>query len=286
MTASRTAPAPPTDLADARARLERALGGLPGGVVVALSGGTDSALLLWAAARVLGPERVVAATSRSESLAGAELDAAAAQARAAGVRHVVLQGSELDIEAFRLNAPDRCFHCKDHLYGELARLAAAEGLAHVLDGTNADDVGDHRPGLAAAREHGVRSPLLEAGLTKPWVRAVSRDYGLETWDKPAEACLSSRFPYGHEVTREGLRRVEQAERVLKDLGFRTVRVRVHDPVARIEVPLADLPALLAPGIRERVVEGVKAAGFGYVALDAEGFRSGSLNEALRPRVGA
>ena len=139
----------------------------------------------------------------------------------------------------------------------------------------------YRPGLAAARGLGVRSPLLEAGITKTWVRALSKEYDLQTWDKPADACLSSRFPYGTEVTAEGLDRVYRAERVLKDLGFRTVRVRVHDPVARIEVPPADLPALLADGVREKVVAGVKAAGFAYVALDIEGFRSGSLNEPLR-----
>jgi uncharacterized protein len=253
---------------------------LPAGAVVALSGGTDSALVLRLAVEAWGAGLVVAATSRSESLAPEELADAAALAREAGVEHVVGRGSELGIEAFRKNAPDRCFHCKDHLYAALTALAEARGLPQVLDGANADDLGDHRPGMRAALGHGVVSPLLEAGLTKPWVRALARARGLRVWDKPADACLSSRFPYGTEVTAEGLDRVRRAERALKDLGFLTVRVRVHDPVARIEVPASDLPALLAPGVRERAIEGVRAAGFAYVAMDLEGFRSGSLNEVL------
>jgi uncharacterized protein len=237
------------------------------------------------AARTWGPEQVVAVTSRSESLPTEELEAARAQAAAAGVEHVVLRGSELEIDAFRRNAPDRCFHCKNHLFEQLARVAAERGLPQVLDGTNADDAGDHRPGLAAAARHGVVSPLLAAGLTKHWVRELSRAHGLATWDKPAEACLSSRFPYGTEVTAEALGRVERAERHLKALGFGTVRVRVHDPVARIEIPREDIPALLAEDVWEQAVRGVKAAGFRYVSLDLEGFRSGSLNEALRESRG-
>jgi uncharacterized protein len=253
-----------------------------GGALVALSGGADSALLVSLAREALGTGRVLAATSRSESLPPGELDDAREQAAGAGVEHVVLAGHETDLEGFRRNGPDRCFHCKDALYGELATLALSRGFAVVVDGTHADDLEGHRPGHAAALRHGVRSPLLECGLGKLWVRAVSRRRGLSTWDKPSEACLSSRFPYGTEVTPEGLARVARAEQVLKTLGLRSVRVRVHDPVARIEVPLDALPALLEPGVRERVVEGIKAAGFAYVALDLEGLRSGSLNEVLRP----
>lgn len=152
----------------------------------------------------------------------------------------------------------------------------------MVDGANADDVGDHRPGLAARERHRVRSPLLEAGLTKPWVRAVARELGLPWWDKPAESCLSSRFPYGTAITHEGLARVRDAEEVVRALGFRVVRVRVHDTVARIEVPSEDVPALLAAGLRDRVVTGLKALGFVYVTVDVEGFRSGSMNETLRP----
>jgi pyridinium-3,5-biscarboxylic acid mononucleotide sulfurtransferase len=281
-----TRPAAPRDAAEAEDRVLAWLGAHPGGAVVALSGGADSALLLSLAAEALGPGAVIAATSRSESLPAEELADARAQAANAGVEHVVLKGSETEIEAFRRNGPDRCFHCKDHLYGEMTELARSRGLAHVYDGTNADDVEGHRPGFAAGQRHGVRSPLLECGLTKPWVRAVSRRRGLATWDKPSEACLSSRIPYGTEVTPETLDRVERAERALKALGFRTVRVRVHDPVARIEVPTEDLPALLQPGVRERAIAGVRAAGFAYVALDLDGYRSGSLNEPLRPPEGA
>jgi uncharacterized protein len=278
--------APPADVGEARRRAERAVAELEGGGVVALSGGTDSALVLALAARAWPEGRCVAVTSRSESLVPRELDDARAQAEAAGVPHVVLRGSEVDLDAFRRNTPDRCFHCKDSLYAAARALADERGLAWVLDGTNADDVSDHRPGIGAARRHGVRSPLLEAGLTKPWVRALARALDSPWWDKPSESCLSSRFPYGTEITREGLARVAAAEEVVKALGFRVVRVRVHDPVARVEVPPEDLPALLAPGLRERVVEGVKALGFAYVALDLEGYRSGSMDETLRPRPAA
>jgi pyridinium-3,5-biscarboxylic acid mononucleotide sulfurtransferase len=271
---------PIVDVLDARRRLEAAVAPLGGGVV-AISGGTDSALVLAVAAAEWPRGRCIAVTSRSESLAPAELADARAQATAAGVEHVVLAGEEVDLDAFRRNAPDRCFHCKDSMYAGALEVARARGLDLVVDGTNADDVGDHRPGLAAAERHGVRSPLLEAGLGKAWVRAVSRSMGLASWDKPSESCLSSRFPYGTEITREGLARVRDAERVLKDLGFRAVRVRVHDPVARIEVPLEEAGALLAPGLRERVVEGLRALGFHYVALDLDGLRSGSMNEPLR-----
>ncbi len=271
---------PPRDVGEAERRAREAVRALGAGVV-ALSGGTDSALVLALAAAEWPRGRCVAVTSRSESLAPEELADARAAALRAGVPHVLLPGSELDVDAFRRNSPDRCFHCKDVLFSSALEVARERGLPWVADGTNADDVGDHRPGLGAARRHGVRSPLLEAGISKPWVRAVSKALGLPTWDKPADSCLSSRFPYGTEVTREGLARVRDAERVLKDLGFRVVRVRVHDPVARVEVPAADLAAALAPGIRERIVSGLKSLGFAYVSLDMEGFRSGSLNEVLR-----
>lgn len=266
--------------ADAERHALAHLSTFEGGGVVALSGGADSALLLSLVAEAWGPDLCLAVTSRSESLPTEELVAARAQAEAVGVEHVPLEGSELDIEAFRRNAPDRCFHCKDHLYGQLQAVAKERGLAHVVDGTNADDAGDHRPGMSAARQHAVRSPFLEAGIGKAWVRAISKHRGLATWDKPAEACLSSRFPYGTEVTREGLLRVGRAERALKDLGLRSLRVRDHDPVARVEIPLDELGAALAPGMRERIVAGIKEAGFTYVAIDLEGLRSGSLNETL------
>ncbi len=272
---------PPSDVAEADRRVTAILGAWKSGIV-ALSGGTDSALVLALAAREWGKDGCVAVTSRSESLAPRELEDARAQSALAGVEHEVLAGGEVDLEAFRRNEPDRCFHCKDSLYGAAREVAGRRGLGIVLDGTNADDVSDHRPGFAAGLRHGVRSPLLEAGLTKPWVRALSKVLGLASWDKPSESCLSSRIPYGTEITREGLDRVRSAEDVVRGLGFRVVRVRVHDPVARIEVPLSDVPALLAPGVRERVVEGLKSLGFTYVSVDLEGFRSGSMNEIARP----
>ncbi len=274
----------PEELAAAEARVAAVFASHPGGAVIALSGGADSALLLHLARDAYGAAGCLAATSRSESLPQEELDAARSQATAAGVEHVALAGSELDLVAFRENRPDRCFHCKDSLYGAFRRLADERGLAHVFDGSNADDAGDHRPGMAAAERHGVVSPLLLASVTKAQVRALSRACGLDTWDKPAEACLSSRFPYGTTVTRADLLRVQGAERRLKALGFRTIRVRVHDPVARVEVPLVDLERLLGPELRHQVVDAVKRAGFQYVSFDLEGFRSGSLNEALRPRT--
>jgi uncharacterized protein len=271
----------PATVGEAEARVREALRAMDGGVV-ALSGGGDSALVLALAAREWAPGRCVALTSRSESLADGELADARAQAEAAGVEHVVLPGPEVELEAFRRNGPDRCFHCKDTLYAAARGLADARGLPWVVDGTNADDLGDHRPGLAAAERWRVRSPLVEAGLTKPWVRALARALGLASFDKPSESCLSSRFPYGTEITSAALSRVAAAERVLKDLGFRAVRVRVHDPIARIEVPSEELAALAAPEVRETVVTGLKALGFTYVAVDLEGFRSGSMNEPLRP----
>jgi uncharacterized protein len=281
---SQASPGPARDAHEAEQRLAAWFAqNVPGRAVLALSGGADSALLLDLAAALLGPGRVQAVTSRSESLAAEELEAARSQAARVGVEHVTLAGSELDIEAFRKNAPDRCFHCKDSLYGELAALAAAQGpTAVVLDGTNADDLDGHRPGFAAGLRHGVRSPLLECGVTKAWVRELSRSRGLSTWDKPAEACLSSRFPHGTRVTPEALARVAGAERALKALGFASVRVRVHDPVARIEVPPQDLQRMLEPQVRQAAVDALKRHGFHFVALDLEGYRSGSLEEPLRP----
>ncbi|MGE0190726.1 MAG: ATP-dependent sacrificial sulfur transferase LarE [Planctomycetota bacterium] len=272
---------PPRDVTEAESRLLHALARYEGGAVVALSGGSDSSLVLHAAVDALGRDRLVAATSRSESLPEEDLTESLELCAALGVEHVALSGSEVDIEAFRRNGPDRCFHCKLHLYGEMRDLAARRGLAHVLDGTNADDGEGHRPGLAAGERRGVGSPLAEAGLSKVWVRAVARHRGLASWDKPANACLASRFPYGTAIDRADLLRVQRAERVLRDLGFRDLRVRFHDPVARIEVPLDQVAALLAPGVRERVVEGLRAEGFHWVAVDLEGLRHGSLDEPLR-----
>jgi pyridinium-3,5-biscarboxylic acid mononucleotide sulfurtransferase len=221
----------------------------------------------------------VAATAVSPSLAAAERAEAEAMAAAVGVRHLLVETDEVDNPAYAANTTDRCFFCKDTAYGVFTRLAAEQGLAAVVDGTNADDQGDHRPGRRAAREHGVRSPLAEAGLGKAEVREWARELGLEVWDKPASACLSSRIPYGSPVTPEKLRQIEAAEGALRRLGFRQCRVRHHGSVARLEIEPAELATALAE--RQAVAEAVKAAGFAYVALDLEGFRSGSLNEVIR-----
>jgi uncharacterized protein len=265
-------------MSEADDRLRAVFATLPQGGVVALSGGVDSALVLAAAREAWGRDRVVAATSRSESVPDEEIDAAAALAASLDVEHVVVEGRELDVAGYRQNDSDRCFFCKDHLYARLARLAEARGLPQVLDGANADDTGDHRPGMRAARQHGVVSPLLLAGIGKSRVRTLSKARGLETWDKPAEPCLSSRIPYGTLVTEEGLDQVLRGERLLKSLGFPVVRLRLHAPVARIEVPADQASRLFDAETRTQVLEGIKALGFTYVAIDLEGFRSGSLNE--------
>ena len=248
-----------------------------GSVLVACSGGVDSVLLAAVAAKVLG-EKAVAATAVSPSLASGELEDARAAAAAAGIRHIEVPTDEIENPAYAANASDRCFHCKDTAYGTFTALAAREGITVVVDGTNADDSGDFRPGRRAAREHGVRSPLAEAGMTKQEIRDWARELDLAVWDKPAAACLSSRVPYGSPVTVEKLTRIDQAESALKSLGFRQCRVRDHGTVARVEIESALLPRLLE--IREAVVAALKQAGFSYVSLDLEGFRSGSMNEVI------
>jgi uncharacterized protein len=238
----------------------------------------DSVLLAAVAARVLG-DKTVAATAVSASLASGELDDARAAAAAAGIRHLEVATTEIDNPAYAANATDRCFHCKDTAYGTFKQLASREGLAVIIDGTNADDSSDFRPGRRAASEHGVRSPLAEAGMTKQSIRDWARELGLAVWDKPAAACLSSRVPYGSPVTLEKLSRIDRAESALKSLGFRQCRVRDHGTVARIEIEAALLPLMLEQ--RSTVVTALKQAGFAYISLDLEGFRSGSMNEVNR-----
>jgi len=270
-------PDPARDL-DALAAAIRPLGSAG----VAFSGGADSSLVLRACRDVLGAGRVLAVTGRSESLKPAELERAAALARDLGVRHEVVDTLELSNPGYVRNAPDRCWHCKTELYARVGEVARREGLAAVVDGLNADDRLEERPGARAAAEAGVRSPLREAGLGKAAVRALSRGLGLPTWDKPAEPCLSSRIPFGTEVTPERLARVRAAEEALAALGFPIHRVRHHGDVARVELPVDDLPRALHPEVRAALVAGLKAAGYAFVALDLEGFRSGSAHEALRP----
>jgi len=248
------------------------------GALVAYSGGADSAFLADVAHEVLGL-RMVAVTAVSESLAPEERAQAALVARTRGWRHEEIHTREIDRPEYRQNAPDRCFFCKDELFDTLDALAI-ERRAAVLVGTNLDDTGDFRPGLRAAREHGVRAPLVEAGLRKDEIRELSRARGLETWDKPASACLASRIAYGIEVTPERLDRVARAESFLRTLGFRQLRVRDHGELARIEVPLEEVERLTEPVTRAHVVEHLKALGFHHVTLDLEGFRSGSMNASL------
>ena len=247
-----------------------------GGAVVAFSGGTDSALVAAVAARALGP-RALAVTAVSPSLPPGELREARLVAEAVGIRHRSVRTHEVEKEAYLANGVDRCYHYKSELYGVLEHVAAAEALPAVLSGANVDDLGDWRPGLRAAAEHAVRHPLVEAGFTKAEVREAARELGVPTWDKPASACLSSRIEHGVRITVEDLTRVGRAERALKELGFRQVRVRVHGEVARVEVEAADLQRLASPDVRDRAVQTLRDLGFRYVTMDLEGFRSGSMN---------
>jgi uncharacterized protein len=280
MSAPRTAD---VTLADKHDRLRDVIAGY-GSAVVCFSGGVDSTLLLRVAHDVLG-DRCVALTAVSITMAASERTAARELADGIGARLEVVESHELERPGFAQNPTDRCYHCKAELL-EIARPRAdALGLAEVLIGTNLDDLGDHRPGLAAANERGARHPLVDAGFTKPDVRALSRALGLSTWDKPQLACLSSRFPYGTEITPERLRQVDGFEDALRALGFRQLRVRYHGDVARLEIDVADMPRALEPGVRDAIVKAGRAHGFTFVALDLAGFASGSLNQliALRKR---
>jgi len=250
--------------------------------IVAFSGGVDSALVLTIATAELG-DRALGVTGRSESLAEREYAGALAFAGALDAHHEVIATREVHDAKYAANPADRCYFCKSELYGRLRAIAAERGFEHVVDGFNLDDEGDWRPGRKAARENGVRSPLAEAGFTKADVRELARELGLDVWDKPALACLSSRFPYGTPITLELLRQVDRAEEAVHDAGIRICRVRHHGDVARIEVPPDEIAALADAQTREKIVAGVQAAGYRYVALDLGGYVSGSLNKALAER---
>lgn len=252
-------------------------------VLVCYSGGIDSAFVLAVAHAELGA-RAIGMTAVSPSLSEAEKTDAARIAAQLGATHRFVESHELERPGYVQNGPDRCFHCKSELY-EIAETKRREWqLASVVNGTNCDDLGDYRPGLEAAKNAGARSPLVEAGMSKRDVREAARSIGMDVWDKPAAACLSSRIPYGTSVTSERLAQIGGFEAALKALGFRQLRVRWHEKIARIEVDLDELPLLLAPGVRQAVVNAGKAHGFHYVTLDLAGYRMGSHNEVLVGRA--
>lgn len=267
------------DLTEKRNRLLGLIGSFES-CAVALSAGVDSSVVAKAAQLALG-ERSVAVTAASASLAAGELDEARSLAELIGIRHEVVETGELSNPDYARNAPDRCFHCKTELYEQMEGIAERLGVSVLLNGANADDVGDYRPGMLAAQQHGVRSPLLECGIGKDEVRALAAHWELPVWDKPAAPCLSSRIAYGEEVTPDRLAMIDRAERFLRSLGLRIVRVRYHrGDMARIEAPAEELPRLCQPETRQAVLAELKAAGFKFVALDLEGFQSGSLNRVL------
>ncbi|MDD4334996.1 MAG: ATP-dependent sacrificial sulfur transferase LarE [Desulfotomaculaceae bacterium] len=249
-----------------------------GKVLVAFSGGVDSTLLLKVVRDILG-ERVLAVTATSEIYPPGEVDEAKALADAIGTKHIVLKTNGLRSAAFRGNPPDRCYHCKKEIYTAMLRIAGEKGASHVFDGVNADDAEDYRPGLRAGKELGVRSPLREAGITKQEIYALSRQFALPTAYKPATPCLATRFPYGAEISLESLVMVHQAEEYLKNLGIGQLRVRHHDNLARIEVPPECFNVLLERA--GEVAARFKEIGYAYTALDLQGFRSGSMDEAIR-----
>lgn len=250
--------------------------------IVAFSGGADSAYLAHVASALLGP-RALAVTADSASYPDAHRQLALRVAAEFRIPHETIRTSELERAEYRANPANRCYYCKQELYGHLTSMAAARGFSVVVDGSNADDRGDYRPGRQAARELGVRSPLDEADLSKDEIRALSREAGLPTWDVPASACLSSRIPYGSEVTEAKLQTIERAENVLRDLGFHVFRVRHHETLARIELAKGEIARAFEPAINDRIVRDLRALGYQHVTIDLQGYRLGSLNEALRLR---
>ena len=248
-------------------------------VIVAYSGGVDSAFLAAVANEALG-RKALSVTAVSPSLAPSELDEATDLANRIGLNFMTIETNEIDRPDYQANNPDRCFFCKDELYTHLVRFAEEESFDSIVNGTNVDDLGDYRPGIEAAKQYGVRSPLVEAELTKDDIRALSRDMDLPNWDKPAQACLSSRIPYGTTVTVEALTKIAKAEQFLRSKGFKQLRVRHHETIARIEIEPSDFSAITSEPLRSEINQEFKNIGYSYITLDLDGFRSGSLNEIL------
>ncbi|MGA9173796.1 MAG: ATP-dependent sacrificial sulfur transferase LarE [Thermoactinomyces sp.] len=247
-------------------------------VIVAFSAGIDSTFVLARAVEELG-DRVLAVTAASETFPERELQEAVELAKQLGVKHEIIQIVEMENPHFVANNPDRCYHCKAGLYASLTRLAKERNIPWILDGANMDDLGDYRPGRKAAKEYEVRSVLQEAEIYKNELRELAREMGLPNWDKPSFACLSSRIPYGNRITLEKVRQLDRGEQALRDMGFRTLRIRHHDTIARIEVPPEEFTKVLA--LSDRITAVLKAEGFTYVTLDLQGYRSGSMNETLK-----
>ncbi|MBL8149517.1 MAG: ATP-dependent sacrificial sulfur transferase LarE [Blastocatellia bacterium] len=253
-------------------------------VIVALSGGVDSAYLSYIAAQELG-DRAVAITGDSASYPSHQRQETVQFTAQYNIKHEIIDTDEMEEEGYRNNAPNRCYYCKHELFTKLTSIARNRSISYVLDGNNLDDTGDFRPGMTAARELGVRSPLIEAAMTKADVRAMAKRANLNVWDKPASACLSSRVPYGNSITFEKLSEIDRGEQFLRSLGFSVCRLRHHGDIARIEIGVEELHKALSPEMAESMAKGLKAIGFKYVTLDLEGYRTGSMNEVLNSRQG-
>ena len=250
-----------------------------GSLAVAYSGGVDSSFLLKSAQEALG-DKVIAVTARSATYPERELEEAEKFCKRFGIRHEVIVSEELDIEGFKNNPLNRCYLCKHELFEKIRQVARRESIAYIAEGSNCDDLSDYRPGLRAAKDMGILSPLRYAELTKQDIRELSKDMGLETWNKPSFACLSSRIPYGEEITRDKLQMIDRAERFLMDLGFRQVRVRHHGDIARIEIAKTELPRVFEENLADQINGRLREIGFLYVTLDLNGYRTGSMNAVL------